>query len=510
MALVTQDLEAAGGEILFCGATDWNLVGRHTKKTEGNEKQERALKFPQLLGPHRLAALKDVSITRIAAGSASCFCVALDIEGQCYTWGRNEGGQLGHGDVKMRQSPTKVEGFGKQVAVRIAGGKNHTVLVMDNGNSYAWGSNQYGQLGTGSLKNDQELSPVPTLVQNATDVACGADFTMWLTSSEKASIMSAGLPQYGQLGHGTDNEYNAKEGSVKLVHEPQPTPRAISGLAHTTIRLVACGHNHTVAVTSEGFVYTWGFGGYGRLGHRVQKDEWKPRKVEEFQKRNVVPPNGVCAAGAGFSACTGGGGQMYMWGKVKNTGDSWMYPKALMDLSGWNIRCMDSGNMSSAVAADESLITWGTSLYGELGFGPSGPKSSSIPKKVDDLEGTHVIRVACGVGHSMFVVSRDKKPEVLDKLPVFEPTEDVDDEEESEEEGEGDEEEEEEDEDEEETKAGSKRKGRGRGRGGAGSAKRGRGSKKAAPVKKGGEEVTEKPARGRGRGRPRGGGRGKK
>jgi len=27
-----------------------------------------------------------------------------------------------------------------------------------------------------------------------------------------------------------------------------------------------------------------------------------------------------------------GGGQLYMWGKLKNTGDDWMYPKPLMDL----------------------------------------------------------------------------------------------------------------------------------------------------------------------------------
>jgi hypothetical protein len=26
------------------------------------------------------------------------------------------------------------------------------------------------------------------------------------------------------------------------------------------------------------------------------------------------------------------GGQLYMWGKIKTTGDDWMYPKPLMDL----------------------------------------------------------------------------------------------------------------------------------------------------------------------------------
>lgn len=30
--------------------------------------------------------------------------------------------------------------------------------------------------------------------------------------------------------------------------------------------------------------------------------------------------------------CFLGGGQLYMWGKLKSSGDDWMYPKPLMDL----------------------------------------------------------------------------------------------------------------------------------------------------------------------------------
>uniref|UniRef100_A0A2P2LUK9 Protein RCC2 homolog n=1 Tax=Rhizophora mucronata TaxID=61149 RepID=A0A2P2LUK9_RHIMU len=156
----------------------------------------------------------------------------------------------------------------------------------------------------------------------------------------------------------------------------------------------------------------------GRLGHREQKDEWVPRRVEVFQKHNVLPPNAVISAGAVNSACTAGGGQLYMWGKLKNTGDDWMYPKPLMDLSGWNIRCMDSGNMHHFVGADNSCISWGHAQYGELGYGPSGQKSSAVPKKVDILEGMHVIGVACGLGHSMVVVDRTNVGDRLDRLDV--------------------------------------------------------------------------------------------
>lgn len=399
--------EESGGELLFCGATSWDTVGRR-KGLEGN-----------LVSPTRLRPLVGVNIRYVASGCASCHCVALDVEGRCYTWGRNEKGQLGHGDTIQRDRPTVVSELLKYKVVRAGSGKSHTVVVTAEGTSLSFGWNKHGQLGSGSARNEIESSPVRCLVSEVKNTACGAEFTVWLSSVEGATILTAGLPQYGQLGHGTDNEYNTKDSSVKLAYEAQPRPRAIASLAGETIVKVACGANHTVAVDSNGYVYTWGFGGYGRLGHREQKDEWAPRRVDIFQKHNVLPQNSVISAGALNSACTAGGGQLYMWGKIKSSGDDWMYPKPLMDLSGWNLRCMDSGNMHHFVGADTSCISWGHAQYGELGFGPNGQKSSAMPKKVDILEGMHVISVACGMGHSMVVVDRTNVGDRLDQLDVY-------------------------------------------------------------------------------------------
>ncbi|TYI83208.1 hypothetical protein E1A91_D05G276200v1 [Gossypium mustelinum] len=397
-----------GGELLFCGSTRWEAVGRRKGVLEGN-----------LVSPTRLRPLVGVDIRFVASGCVSCHCVALDVEGRCYTWGRNEKGQLGHGDTIQRDRPTIVSELLKYKIIKAGAGRSHTVVVTEDGNSLAFGWNKHGQLGSGSTRNEIESSHVRCLVSQVTNTACGAEFTVWLSSTEGASILTAGLPQYGQLGHGTDNEYNAKDSSVRLVYESQPRPRAIATLSGETIVKVACGTNHTVAVDTNGFVYTWGFGGYGRLGHREQKDEWVPRRVEVFQKHNVLPPNAVVSAGSVNSACTAGGGQLYMWGKLKNTGDDWMYPKPLMDLSGWNLRCMDSGNMFHFVGADSSCISWGHARYGELGYGPTGQKSSAIPKKVDILEGMHVISVACGMGHSMVIVDRTNVGDRLDQLEIY-------------------------------------------------------------------------------------------
>ncbi|KAL1533340.1 protein RCC2-like [Salvia divinorum] len=399
--------EVKGGELLFCGTTAWDAMGRRRTTPEEN-----------LVSPTRLRPLMGVDIRFVASGCVSCHCLALDVDGRCYTWGRNEKGQLGHGDKVQRDRPTVVSELSKHKIVKAGAGRSHSVVVTEDGLSFAFGWNKHGQLGSGSMKNEFEMSPVRCLVSEVKSAVCGGEFTVWLTSVEGSSIMTAGLPQYGQLGHGSNNEYNTKDSSVRLAYEAQPRPRAIASLSGETIVKTACGTNHTVAVTKDGHVYTWGFGGYGRLGHREQKDEWAPRLVDVFTRRNVLPPNSIISAGSANSACTAGGGQLYIWGKIKNTGDDWMYPKPLMDLSGWNLRCMDSGNSHYFVGADSSCISWGHAQSGELGYGPNGQKSSAIPKKVDILEGMHVISVASGFAHSLIVVDRTTNAERIEELEV--------------------------------------------------------------------------------------------
>lgn len=50
--------------------------------------------------------------------------------------------------------------------------------------------------------------------------------------------------------------------------------------------------------------FIWLF--FARLGHREQKDEWSPRKVDVFTRHNVLPADAVVSAGSCNSACTAG------------------------------------------------------------------------------------------------------------------------------------------------------------------------------------------------------------
>lgn len=414
---------------MFCGGTDWALMGRGggKKKSDAEKKaeEERPEKYPNLNLPHRLKTLTGIKIRFVAAGPAAAHCLGGDMEGKLYTWGRNERGQLGHGDTTQRNYPSVVTGLAGRNIITGAGGKFHSAVVTDDGKSYTFGSNAAGQLGTGSVKNSpktEELlkSPVLAQVLNASQVGCGVDFTVWLC---KGQLYSAGNPQYGQLGHGTDHEYNAKESSVKIMYQPQPSPEAIKAFKETTIRNFSVGHNHVVALDSEKQAWSWGNGGYGRLGHTVQQDEFKPRKIETFSGRMPVAEDSIVACGSTSSFACMIGDQLCAWGKLKASGDTTMYPKMYMELSGWQIRHMACGNTTFVCAAhsggDQSVVTWGQALNQELGYGPNGKKSSANPEKCYALENVYTHQVAAGVGHMLFLVDGDS--ETVKKLDEFHP-----------------------------------------------------------------------------------------
>lgn len=106
-------------------------------------------------------------------------------------------------------------------------------------------------------------------------VACGAEFSLLVDCD--GGLYSFGYPQYGQLGHNTEAKYFAS--GNRLAYKCEFSPRRVTifveksreghtvALSNVRIIDVACGINHSVAIDSSNRCFTWGFGGYGRLGH---------------------------------------------------------------------------------------------------------------------------------------------------------------------------------------------------------------------------------------------------
>ncbi|XP_072210465.1 protein RCC2 [Excalfactoria chinensis] len=416
------------GQLLIFGATNWDLIGR--KEVPKQQAAYRNL-GQNLWGPHRYGCLSGIQVRSVVSGPCAAHSLLITAEGKLWSWGRNEKGQLGHGDTKRVEAPKLIEVLGSEAIVLAACGRNHTLALTESGSVYAFGENKMGQLGLG---NQTDAVPSPTQImyngQPITKMACGAEFSMIMDC--KGNLYSFGCPEYGQLGHNSDGKFIAR--AQRIEYDCELVPRRVAIFIEKTkdgqilpvpnvvVRDVACGANHTLVLDSQKRVFSWGFGGYGRLGHAEQKDEMVPRLVKLFD----FPGRGAAQIYAGYTCSfavseTGG---LFFWGATNTSRESTMYPKAVQDLCGWKIRSLACGKSSIIVAADESTISWGPSpTFGELGYGDHKPKSSTAAQEVKTLDGIYTEQVAMGYAHSL-VIARDEsdaEKEKLRKLPEYNP-----------------------------------------------------------------------------------------
>ncbi|XP_077644322.1 protein RCC2 [Lonchura striata] len=416
------------GQLLIFGATNWDLIGR--KEVPKQQAAYRNL-GQNLWGPHRYGSLGALRVRSVVSGPCAAHSLLITAEGRLWSWGRNEKGQLGHGDTKRVEAPRPIEALGGEAIVAAACGRNHTLALTESGSVFAFGENKLGQLGLG---NQTDAVPSPTQIlyngQPISKLGCGAEFSMVMDC--KGNLYSFGCPEYGQLGHNSDGKFIAR--AQRIEYDCELLPRRVALFVERTkdgqvlpvpnvvVRDVACGANHTLVLDSQKRVFSWGFGGYGRLGHAEQKDEMVPRLVKLFD----FPGRGAAQIYAGYTCSfavseTGG---LFFWGATNTSRESTMYPKAVQDLCGWRIRSLACGKSSVIVAADESTISWGPSpTFGELGYGDHKPKSSTAAQEVKTLDGIYTEQVAMGYSHSL-VIARDEseaEQEKLRKLPEYNP-----------------------------------------------------------------------------------------
>ncbi|XP_030661268.1 protein RCC2 isoform X2 [Nomascus leucogenys] len=291
------------GQLLIFGATNWDLIGR--KEVPKQQAAYRNL-GQNLWGPHRYGCLAGVRVRTVVSGSCAAHSLLITTEGKLWSWGRNEKGQLGHGDTKRVEAPRLIEGLSHEVIVSAACGRNHTLALTETGSVFAFGENKMGQLGLG---NQTDAVPSPAQImyngQPITKMACGAEFSMIMDC--KGNLYSFGCPEYGQLGHNSDGKFIAR--AQRIEYDCELVPRRVAIFIEKTkdgqilpvpnvvVRDVACGANHTLVLDSQKRVFSWGFGGYGRLGHAEQKDEMVPRLVKLFD----FPGRGASQIYAGYT-----------------------------------------------------------------------------------------------------------------------------------------------------------------------------------------------------------------
>jgi alpha-tubulin suppressor-like RCC1 family protein len=441
------------------------------------------------------AALISVSsIVAVAAGTA--FSVALSSSGYVYVWGSNASGQLGNASSasnslspicisngNVTNSPFSV---GAYPIVAIACGSDHVLALNSNGQLYAWGSNQYGQCGTGSTAASLNL---PTLVNGATtdspissgtfivSMGCGQFHSMamdvegnvytWgrnnfgqlavipVATRTTSSLDFAPLPtkvwplvvqsspvlmcslQYGvhcassgqarvcffrsstgRIYAWGANEYGAiGDGSTAGTVSPIPVvaARQISGgvvassILTSSVRIIAmaAGLNHSIAIDTQGNLYAWGRNNGGQLGNGNTTASALPTKIT-----TISDPIPFITSGAGANLAITTNGRLYCWGNTLYAGNNTSTRQASpvlvnSDANSCSITSTTAIVNASAgtdhfVAVDSTgkVHSWGSYLNGEQGYTPITAAllvpSSALSAANGALSGRIITSVSCG------------------------------------------------------------------------------------------------------------------
>jgi len=301
--------------------------------------------------------------------------LAAKTDGTVWAWGRNNFGQLGNGTTNQSNVPVQVTNLSG--AVGVAGGAYHSVALKSDGTVWAWGYNGSGQLGNGTTTN----SSTPVQVSNLTGitaVAAGCNFSLALKSD--GTVWDWGDNSYGQLGNGTTTNSSK--------------PLQVSSLSGVTA--IAGGCDHALALKSDGTVWTWGDNHNGQLGNGTTTNSSTPVKVTNLA--NVVSISG----GEYHSVAAKSDGTAWAWGYNQNgqlgngTTKQSTTPVQVSSLS--NVKSVAGGGGHSLALTTSGVIwAWGLNSYGQLGNGTT--TSSSTPVQVSNL--TSGAMISGGVDHSI-------------------------------------------------------------------------------------------------------------
>ncbi|XP_032830981.2 putative E3 ubiquitin-protein ligase HERC1 isoform X4 [Petromyzon marinus] len=265
-------------------------------------------------------------------------------------------------------------------------------VVSETSEVYVWGSNSSHQLAEGA--QEKILQPkMASGFANAQTIEAGQYCTFVIAVD--GSVRACGKGSYGRLGLGDSNNQSTLK---KLTFEPQRAVKKISSSRGSD--------GHTLAVTMEGEVFSWGDGDYGKLGHGNSSTQKYPKLIQGPLQGKVV----VCvSAGYRHSASVTEDGELYTWGEGDfgrlghGDSNSRNIPTLVKDIS--NVGQVACGSSHTIAVSQDGRIVWsfGGGDNGKLGHGDTNRVYK--PKVIEALQGMFIRKVCAGSQSSLALTS---------------------------------------------------------------------------------------------------------
>ena len=288
---------------------------------------------------------------------------AIKSNGTLWSWGNNGVGELGLGNTTYYSSPKQVGSL--TTWLNIAASYLDALATKTDGTLWSWGYNNYGQLGLGNITRYSSPKQVGSLT-NWLSVSCGS-YSMFATKTD-GTLWSWGLNNYGQLGLGNVTKYSS--------------PKQVGSLTNWAGASIAASGGTSLVIKSDGTFWAWGTYNAGQLPLNVIAVYSSPKQVGVLTNWLTVTA-GLYHAGAVKS-----NGTAWVWGQGTNgalglnNSTSYSSPVQLGALTTWSK--LSAGRFhTAATKTDKSLWSWGSNVYGQLGLGSTTNYSS--PKQVGSL-----------------------------------------------------------------------------------------------------------------------------
>lgn len=282
--------------------------------------------------------------------------LAIKSNGTLWAWGRNDNGQLGNGTIINTSSPIQI---GTDTNWKIvSGGANHSAGVKTDGTLWSWGDNYFGQLGNGLSNNGNTL--VPTQIgadTNWSTVDCGYFFCVALKGSFSKTLWTWGYNEYGQLGDSTNVNVNV------------PQQIGVSSSWYS----VSAGAYHTMAlefVLGGNRLMGWGLNQYGQLGDGTFFSKNIPTQCGTALNWQTVVTGYFHSLGKKTT------GTLWAWGingdgQIGNgsNASSINTPNQVGTDSDWQGVLAAGYQYSMAKKSNGTLWSWGRNTFGGAGLG---------------------------------------------------------------------------------------------------------------------------------------------
>ena len=296
--------------------------------------------------------------------------LAIKSDGTLWGWGNNIHGQLGDGTTISRGSPTPIAPGVTWLTASTA--EEHSLAIRSDGTLWSWGSNVYGQLGDGSKTN--RLVPVRVGTGNNWSMVVAGELAHSLALRSDGTLWAWGNNGNGQHGDGT---------SSQKLHPVQTGSEA-------NWKSIAGGGAHMLAIKFDGSLWAWGFNGYGQVGDGtatgpVNHSRYDPVQITDQSWQNV-------SAGLNHSIAIRSDGTLWTWGD-NNTGQVGdgttanirSAPTQIGTDNNWN--AIDGGVFHSLAAkSDGTVWGWGFNGFGQLGDGSTTTRLNPVQVNLQRMQ----------------------------------------------------------------------------------------------------------------------------